>query len=191
MYVRGLVVLLILIGLSCEKDEPNLHEVDEPLRPIELRSGREVEETEITSSGPIISGGRELTAYLVPRLVAIMAQAELAETAFSRPTRVEWLRELRVDYRRVFNQLIRLGQQNNYPITTDLSVAMQRQVNALQNLTNAEFRNQYGDLLRDQLEQMASSLSTVAPGLSTDYMAIRRDMTQLINGHLDGLRQLF
>ncbi|MEM8584707.1 MAG: hypothetical protein AAGF87_10575 [Bacteroidota bacterium] len=191
MYIRLFIIFLISTILACEKSETDLHEVDAPLRPIELRTGRDVQIDERLAAVPAIADSRELVSYLVPRLVVIMAQAELAETAYNRPSRVNWLRELRVDYRQRFNTLNQLGRQYSYPVNASLSVAMQRQVNAMQSLSDSEFRRQYPELLRAQLEQMSEKLSNVGPGLHTEFTNLRRDLVQIINAHLDGLRQEF
>lgn len=191
MYIRLFIIFLISTILACEKSEADLRETNAPLRPIELRTGRDVQADEERATAPAIADSRELVSYLVPRLVAIMAQAELAETAYNRPSRVNWLRELRVDYRQRFNALNQLGRQYSYPVNANLSVAMQRQVNALQSLSDSEFRRQYPELLRAQLEQMSEKLSNVGPGLHTEFTNLRRDLIQIINAHLDGLRQEF
>lgn len=192
MRITGLALgALLFLFFSCEQQVDDARAVEAPLRPIELRSDREVEEAAKPVSRITIASNRALTDYLAPRLVAIMTQVESAEAAYNRPSQIDWLRQLKVDYRRIFNQLHLLGSENDYSVSAELTPVMQRQVSALQRISSSDLRRQYPDLLRDQLEEIARNLAVVGRGITSDYLALRRDLVQLINNHLDGLEQLF
>ncbi|MEM6397223.1 MAG: hypothetical protein AAF741_12815 [Bacteroidota bacterium] len=188
---KFLIIVAFLIIFSCKKPENDTHAVDVPLRPIELRVDREVEEAPRPSNRIRIASNRELTDYLAPRLVAIMTQVETAEAIYKRPSQIDWLRQLKVDYRRIFNQLNLLGNKNDYTVSAELTPAMQQQVQALIRLSGNDIRRQYPDLLRDQLEEMSRNLAVVGKGVTSNYLALQKDMVQLINSHLEGLTQLF
>lgn len=191
MLLRFCLLLLLVSACTSGTDGNDPHAADGPLLPIDLQEGREVLEVE-NDSRILLARGRELAEFLAPRLVSLMAQAELAEGRFIRPTQQEWLQSVRVDYRQIFNDLYQLGGKYDFSISAQLPANMQAQVDALDKLSDVDFRTAYLSLLRDQLRQLNNHLQQYTVGsLNRDYQRIHNDLEAKLDQHLTQISRIF
>ena len=191
MLFRLFVIGLLFFSCGSGSDTNDPHTADGPLLPIDLQEGREVLEVE-NDSRQLIARGRDLAEFLAPRLVSLMAQAELATERFLRPTQREWLQSMRVDYRQIFNDLYQLGGKYDFDVSTQLPANMQAQVDAMEGLTDGAFRTAYLELLRDQLRQLKTHLQQYVVGsLNRDYQRIHNDLESKLDQHLTQISRIF